>query len=54
MLEVDHIRVCSLAKILFERANSEEAYKDSGMSLITSAWARLSALLPFFSKPALL
>lgn len=28
MLEVDHIRVCSLAKILFERANSEEAYKD--------------------------
>ncbi|MBG0539526.1 Dam family site-specific DNA-(adenine-N6)-methyltransferase [Enterobacter hormaechei] len=28
MLEVDHIRVCSLAKILFERANSEEAYKE--------------------------
>ncbi|HGY3698892.1 TPA: Dam family site-specific DNA-(adenine-N6)-methyltransferase [Citrobacter freundii] len=28
MLEVDHVRVCSLAKILFERANSEEAYKD--------------------------
>lgn len=28
MLEVDHIRVCSLAKILFERSNSEEAYKD--------------------------
>lgn len=28
MLEVDHIRVCSLAKILFERANSEVAYKD--------------------------
>ncbi|HEI8998109.1 TPA: Dam family site-specific DNA-(adenine-N6)-methyltransferase [Citrobacter koseri] len=28
MLEVDHIRVCSLAKILFERANSEKAYKD--------------------------
>ncbi|MFG6089927.1 Dam family site-specific DNA-(adenine-N6)-methyltransferase [Enterobacter soli] len=28
MLEVDQIRVCSLAKILFERANSEEAYKD--------------------------
>ncbi|ENR8788849.1 Dam family site-specific DNA-(adenine-N6)-methyltransferase [Enterobacter hormaechei] len=28
MLEVDHIRVCSLAKILFERANSEVAYKE--------------------------
>lgn len=28
MLEVDHIRVCSLAKILFERANSEAAYKE--------------------------
>lgn len=28
MLEVDHIRVCSRAKILFERANSEEAYKE--------------------------
>ena len=28
MLEVDHIRVCSLAKILFERANSEMAYKE--------------------------
>ncbi|MFZ5150161.1 Dam family site-specific DNA-(adenine-N6)-methyltransferase [Enterobacter roggenkampii] len=28
MLEVDHIRVCSLAKILFERANSEEGYKE--------------------------
>ncbi|HEM8561043.1 TPA: Dam family site-specific DNA-(adenine-N6)-methyltransferase [Citrobacter farmeri] len=28
MLEVDHIRVCSLAKILFERSNSEEAYKE--------------------------
>lgn len=28
ILEVDHIRVCSLAKILFERANSEEAYKE--------------------------
>lgn len=28
MFEVDHIRVCSLAKILFERANSEEAYKE--------------------------
>ena len=28
MLEVDHIRVCSLARILFERANSEEAYKE--------------------------
>lgn len=28
MLEVDHIRVCSLAKILFERANSELAYKE--------------------------
>lgn len=28
MLEVDHIKVCSLAKILFERANSEAAYKE--------------------------
>lgn len=28
MLEVDHIRVCSLARMLFERANSEEAYKE--------------------------
>ncbi|MCE2009160.1 Dam family site-specific DNA-(adenine-N6)-methyltransferase [Enterobacter ludwigii] len=28
MLEVDHIRVCSHAKILFERANSEEGYKE--------------------------
>lgn len=28
MLEVDHIRVCSLARMLFERANSEVAYKE--------------------------
>ncbi len=28
MLEVDHIRVCSLARMLFERANSEKAYKE--------------------------
>ncbi|WP_431642821.1 Dam family site-specific DNA-(adenine-N6)-methyltransferase [Enterobacter mori] len=28
MLEVDHIRVCSLARMLFEHANSEVAYKE--------------------------
>ncbi|MCE1415483.1 Dam family site-specific DNA-(adenine-N6)-methyltransferase [Enterobacter hormaechei] len=28
MLEVDHIRVCALARMLFERANSEVAYKE--------------------------